>query len=183
MSSSIVVYEVLDNNYVKFPRKNNSFQKLDDYTEACYKVIDRQPYNTPTNMSRQEEVKEVSDSYHHTQATAAVYCRKVVKDPGKIKMGDRTWQKYVYEGGKVVDYEPLSEEQVEFLKNAFKKYCYVDRFIDIEEQYKNGEISKVEKNQMIGEESSRNFQKAISDFIKEYKFTPHKVPLLVRVAF
>lgn len=112
-----IIYQQL-RGYEPLPRKTNP-EKREYYAKLTRAYIEEKPHNTGTNIARNIKHKEQEMDRDEVDTIARYTCR-VVRDEYEPTSGENIW---CYLNDDKLEYIPLDEEEVEWLKNAFYIKC------------------------------------------------------------
>lgn len=163
-------YYVVKEEYselIPMPRKTKAKEIKQFYSDETHRIIDKKPWNSGTNIAR--EICATRNVFEHSEKTASDYVRPVLKGDYEIA-DEKRWMRINY---LTFSYEPLSEEEVNYLKMLFKKYIGRDAEViaDIISEQRNGYLSKEEAYDKI----NNTYDAAIDKFMERYGFRPIKV--------
>ena len=87
------------------PRKGKGKEIKEYYTDETDKIVERNPWNTGSNIAR--EIVSKKNKYNHAEGTAANYVRPILKNNYNISL-EKEWRKPNYE---TFVYEVLTDEE------------------------------------------------------------------------
>ena len=149
------------------PRKTKTKEMKEFYSEKTHKIIKKKPWNSGSNIAR--EICATDNVFDHSEKTARDYVRPVLKNDFEIA-DDKQWMRINYVS---FSYEPLSDEEISYLKEMFKKYIGRDAetIADIISEQRSGYLSKEEAYDKI----NNTYDAAMDKFMEKYGFRPIKV--------
>lgn len=173
-TANIYIIKEVYNQWEGMPKKKKSDEAKAYYSEKAEKVINQDKYTTGSQLAR--DIRKLDDfKLPHKEGTSAVYCREVLKEEYDIV--DRQWRHVDMEKEL---YVPLTDAQLEFLKNCFKEQFSEDDNIEkktnLINDYKNRVITQDEYKDALCSIELSAYEDAISMFIKKYGFQPRKIP-------
>lgn len=172
--------EVFDENYIPMPRKNKKQEIEKFYEEKTKEIIEDSPRNTGMNIAR-TIVFGPDNVYEHAETTACRYVRPVINE--NYDRTDYQWCKFDED---TRDYIPLTEEQIQFLSEAYlgrkevDKQRAVDTFMKLADRVYNKEMTKKQMCAAIGKMTLTAYETAVKAFKEKYGFRPIAVPMLVK---
>jgi hypothetical protein len=179
-SKYFVCEEVYDENYIPMPRKNKKQEIEKFYEEKTKEIIEESPRNTGMNIAR--TIVYGSDNvYEHAETTACRYVRPVINE--NYDRTDYQWCKFDEEAR---EYIPLTQEQIDFLANAYAgrreedKQRSVDMFMKLADRVYNKEMTKKQMCAVIGKMTLTAYENAVKAFKEKFNFRPIAVPALVK---
>ena len=116
-TANVYIIKEVYNQWEGMPKKKKSDEAKAYYSQKAEKVINQDKYTTGSQLAR--DIRKLDDfKLPHKEGTSAVYCREVLKEEYDIV--DRQWRHVDMEKEL---YVPLTEAQLEFLKNCYKIGC------------------------------------------------------------
>lgn len=173
-----IYYEIKEqyDDWTGIPRKTNTKEMKEFYKEETHRIVDRNPWNTGSNVARR--IINDNNKYSHAQGTAENYVRPVLKEDFLIVKEEGKWMETDYVKG---DYIEISEEQASYLKSLFSNHR-MERF-DIVADVEAGVISKEEAGMQMYEQEKGIYDQVMKKFKAKYGFRPYKVPKYQAKAF
>lgn len=173
-TANVYVVKEIYSQWEGMPKKKKSVETKAYYSQEAEKVISQDKYTTGSQLAR--DIRRSADfNLPHKEGTSAVYCREVLKEEYNIV--DRQWR-HIDKEKKL--YIPLSEAQLAFLKECFKREFNeednIERKTNLINDYKNKVISQNEYKDMLCSIELSAYESAISAFIAEFGFQPRKIP-------
>lgn len=149
------------------PRKTRVKEMKEFYSEKTHSIIDKKPWNSGSNIAR--EICATDNVFAHSEKTARDYVRPVLKNDFEIA-DDKQWMRINY---LTFSYDPLDEEELNYLKEMFKRYIGRDAEViaDIISEQRSGYLSKEEAYDKI----NNTYDTAMDKFKEKYGFRPIKV--------
>lgn len=161
----ITIHEIYY-DYQPLPRKTRVKEIQSFYENKTDTIVKVKPLNSGSNIAR--EIVATDNKYEHKEGTAACYVRRVLK--AKYQVDKRLWCKINYSTN---TYEPLTEEDREYLHNCFELYLNsktADWLGDVEA----GLITKEEMH----EKMTISYLKALKEFKKVKGYRPYRAGYL-----
>lgn len=164
-------------DYEPLPRRSKTAEKNSFYSEKVETIIKQQPLNTGSNIGR-IIVKE-DNKFGHKEGTAAKRSRDVLrKDYQKITL------KWCFLDKVNNIYQPLNEEELEYLFEGFKnhkssenKEMFIEKLMGFVDAYFNDEITEDTFQDQCKLQMFTAYEYAMERFIKKYGRRPMCVPI------
>lgn len=150
------------------PRKTALKEIKAFYSEKTDDLINNNPWNTGANIARQIIAKD--NRYDHKEGTAANYVRPILKEEYTITE-HKEWHKPNYI---TFVYEPLEEEEKEYLNELFKKYMHrlsSESIIEAIAAEDAGYCTKEEAYDQI----KGTYNQVMNEFKEKYGYRPIKI--------
>lgn len=171
-------------DYEPLPRQGKSQEIKDYYLEATREEVERNHWNTGSNIARRIVKNDLKNRFSHAEGTITNYVRPIIKDKFINEATVCQWMKLDKDND---EYLPLSEEQEEFLANLFAKKITAnelgEKTMDIVAQVISGYMSKEEAGDAVVEIAYKTYMQTMSEFKAQFGFMPVKVKLLEERAF
>lgn len=159
-------------DYEPLPRKTKAAEISAFYGAETDKIIEHKPRNTSSNLAR--EITETNNKYEHAVGTATNYICPYVKQ--NYTVGEREWCKINYN---THSYDKISDDQLVFLKEQFKKYLNSEKIADIIADQEAGYISQEQAYNNL----KAHYNDAMDAFKNKYGFRPYKAGELIKKAW
>ena len=173
----VTIKEVYD-DYEPLPRKTQIKEKQQDYKTFTLDTIEKYPLNTTSNIARKAiKDQNLQSKWHHKKTAAANYIKPVINSSVVCKEA-KYWCKLNKD---INEYEPLTADQYNDFKDLLQKMSAdggMERIAEIISLYKEGEISKIEYQELVSQIAQIEFQFVFQEFKAKYGFIPVKVPYL-----
>lgn len=131
--------------------------------------VEKQPWNTGSNISR-NIIANNKNIYNHAEATIANYVRPIIKH--NFSKEDAQWMRQSEDH---LSYEPLTQEQLDYLTYLFDQHNVNNRKATIMSHYKSGYITKEEAKELIFDITDTWYGYIMIEFKNKYHFTPQSV--------
>lgn len=189
-----IIYHFLTEGEFNYIRKSERRDKI--FEEEIISVIQKQPLNTPANISRIIIPHEPMASLGYANSTVEEYTRQRVRAWFGKEVGDipPAWDdiKYAERKGYIERkvwcyrdyntnlYVPLTEDEINdfisMIKQGYKEIQQTD--IQLLADLDAGLITKEEYKEQSGDMRIFNYSDAKASFESKYGYTPIKVPML-----
>ena len=154
------------------PRKSKTKEIQAFYANEADHILTYKPRNTGTNIAR--EIEHCNNKYEHATGTIANYIRPYLKK--NYTVDNRQWCEIDYEN---FTYNPISDIQLKFLKDQFKKYLTSENIADAIADQEAGYTTKEEAYDCL----KGYYTDALNAFKDEYGFRPYKAGELIKNAW
>lgn len=158
--------------YEPLPRKSKTKEIQAFYANEADHILTYKPRNTGTNIAR--EIEHCNNKYEHATGTIANYIRPYLKK--NYTVDNRQWCEIDYEN---FTYNPISDIQLKFLKDQFKKYLTSENIADAIADQEAGYTTKEEAYDCL----KGYYTDALNAFKDEYGFRPYKAGELIKNAW
>ena len=167
------------------PPKGKKARQNEIYSKQIVKVIEKDNWQTPSNVSRIiKDNKEIvalkhkdGTIYEYTRVNMRTMFGKEINEGGTMGIiADKVWCMLERENNR---YIPLEEEQITFLYQTFHNIRKENKKDDLSicSEYESGLISKEEMQEALSNNSLNCFIAAKQEFKEKYNHFPVKVPL------
>lgn len=158
--------------YEPLPRKTKSPEIQAFYAQETDHIVQYKKRNTGSNIAR--EIVSKNNKYNHAISTATHYICPYLKK--NYEVGEREWCEINYEN---FSYDKISEEQLVFLNNQFKKYFDSEIIANAIADQEAGYTTKEEAYEKL----KAHYNDAMNAFKNKYGFRPYKAGELVKKAW
>lgn len=149
----------------------------DYYYEQTKVEVKEQPWNTGSNIARNIIAKD-KNVYEHAEGTITNYVRPIVKEKFTSPNSETQWMKLSEDQ---LSYEPLTAEELDYLKILFEQKNVNNSKAKIMSLYKSKQISKREASEQIFNLTETWFGTVMQKFKSKYGFVPITVRHLEEV--
>lgn len=174
------VFDVIDNKIVlrkeikpfqtkREVRKRIKQVQKEIYRELTHKIIAYKPLNSGSNIAREIYSNPLKPIQKHQQGTIENYVRPILREDFIVK--GKKWCKINYAENV---YQPLREQEVEYLYGLFESRNVSKEIMGITAEYKAGNISRKDFVSKVSQVSEFSYDKVIDQFKKKYGFRPLK---------
>ena len=159
-------------------QKKKDIEKIKaHYEQEIREIIAVKPYNTRANMGR-NIVAMGHNLYEHQAETVSGYLRPMVKEKFSPPITTKAWMKATPDH---LDYDPLTEEELEFLYGLFQRNSHearVNRQVELFAEYRSGYIDEAELKAELFNDTARTYESLMSEFKKKFGFRPQLIKKL-----
>lgn len=158
--------------YQPLPRKNDVKKSKEYYYKCTQEEVAEQPWNTGSNIARNLINKNKNLPQHQNENYLATQIRPIVKEKFVNQGTEKQWMRL---SDDKLSYEPLTEEQLDYLQQVFKKNSAEEQHMQILGEFKSGYITKREASEQLFNVTEFSYGKAMIDFKAKYGFRPQVV--------
>lgn len=159
-------------------RKKKDMEKIIvHYENEIRRIIATEPYNTGANMAR-NVVAEGRNLYDHKPDTISRHMRPSIKQKFIPPMTEKAWMRLTHDR---LHYEPLTEEQLEYLYDLFRKNSHEarqNRQMELFAEYRSGYIDEAELKAELFNDTARTYESLMSEFKDKFGFRPQLIKKL-----
>lgn len=177
-----IIYEQFS-EYVPLPPKKDAEKIKAYYHEETCKFIEKDPWNTGSNIAR-NIIANDEQLYSHKTDTIARYVRPIIREEFVHDYTDTAWMRL---DGSKLNYIHLTEEELGYLNELFVKYSSKEskQQMQLEKysEYESGYITKEELADFLMNQVKSNYCAIMADFMDKYGFRPQKIKYLEQKVF
>lgn len=155
--------------YEPLPKKKDINKLKQHYNEQTDNIIKKDPWNTGANIARNIIAMD-QNVYNHQEATIAKYVRPIIKDQYIQPGAPKEWRRLSKDR---LSYEPLTDEQLEFLTNLLDDNSgqkRKKREIEKMAEYNSGYITKEELKDFLYENLAKSYGTLMAQFKEKFGF-------------
>lgn len=159
------------NEYEPLPPKKDAEKISAYYKEETRKIIKEDPYNTGSNIARNIIARE-ENLYEHKEDTVANYIRPIIRKDFLPPMAESSWRRL---SANRLSYEPLTQEQLNFLYQLFEDNSLEGRKkkeIEMFAAYKEGYLSEEQLKTFLFNNVSQAYGSLMTKFKAKFGFRP-----------
>lgn len=157
-------------DYEPLPRKNQTTQVIEYYTDETREIVKENPWNTGANIAR-NIIADNRNKYNHAEKTMSRYISNIIKQRFLPPDADSEWRRL---SENHLEYLPLTEEQQAYLLELITGDNFSE-IIDFYADYKAGYMSKSELAQKLIDSVDKTYVTIMSQFKNRFHFVPVKV--------
>lgn len=180
-STYFIIKEVFC-DYQPLPNKRDAQIIAAHYLEKTREIVAEDPWNTGSNIARNIIAKEES-LFNHKENTIAGYVRPIIREKFIPPLAEKSWRRLSKDR---LHYEPLTEEQEEFLNQLLtenslegQKKKELEKFAE----YKEGYITETELKDYLMSSVGASYGSMMMRFKNKFGFTPMLIKHLEEGAF